>query len=111
MLKAGVDVNVMYKPEIQPKVELLDSYFKNKVGPCDTENPYYTRAIIDQVRQSSNISEVICKNNIQGLLKYGAKLDLTDSDKRDSLMYAVMDNNIKLISQLLETRSELGLNT
>lgn len=33
------------------------------------------------------------RNNIIGLMESGAKLNIVDSDGRDSVMYAVMQNN------------------
>jgi ankyrin repeat protein len=37
-----------------------------------------------------------------GLMEYGAKLNITDSDGRDPLMYAIMNNNEKVVKMLLD---------
>ena len=65
------------------------------------ENDYYCSIIINMIRHSS-VSFDQLKQNIQVLFNNGATLSGVDSHGRDSLMYAIMNNDLELVNFLLE---------
>jgi len=50
------------------------------------------------------------RNNLIGLIEFGAKLNITDSDGRDPVMHAIMKNNAMALKMLFENKSKLYLN-
>jgi ankyrin repeat protein len=50
------------------------------------------------------------RNNLIGLIEYGAKLNITDSDGRDPIMYAIMKDNTMVIKMLFENKKMLHIN-
>lgn len=46
-----------------------------------------------------------------GLMEYGAKLDVQDSDGRDPIMYAIITNNQMVVEILLNNTKALRINT
>lgn len=50
------------------------------------------------------------RNNLIGLIEFGAKLNITDSDGRDPVMHAIMKNNAMALKMLFENKSKLHLN-
>jgi len=51
------------------------------------------------------------RQNLIGLIEYGAKLDIVDSDGRDPLMHAIMNNNTMVVKILLENKKALKVNS
>lgn len=47
------------------------------------------------------------RNNLIGLIEFGAKLDIVDSDGRDAVMLAIMKDNVMVIKMLLENKQSL----
>ena len=45
-----------------------------------------------------------------GLIKYGARMDIADSDGRDALMYAILENDTRLVELILENIGKLKAN-
>lgn len=50
------------------------------------------------------------RNNLIGLIEYGAKLDVVDSDGRDPIMHAIIQNNEMVVKILLENKKALNVN-
>jgi len=50
------------------------------------------------------------RQNLIGLIEHGAKLDIVDSDGRDPLMHAIMNNNTMVVRILLENKKALKVN-
>jgi len=50
------------------------------------------------------------RSNIIGLMENGAKLNIVDSDGRDPIMYAVMQNNKETLKMLLDNISSGNVN-
>ena len=46
------------------------------------------------------------KNNMMGLFHYGARLNVLDTEKRDSLFYAVGNNNEELVSFIIKNAKQ-----
>lgn len=59
------------------------------------------------LRSGTAGDETTLLENLQGLLKQGAKLDISDSDGRDCMAYAVMANSSQLV-QFLITNATIG---
>ena len=78
----------------------MDSY--------DSKGKYYCTPFINLVRR--NTKNEILRNNIIGLIEYGAKLNYVDSDGRDPIMHAIMNNNTMVIKILLENQKALNVN-
>ena len=47
--------------------------------------------------------------NLIGLLEFGAKLNVVDSDGRDAIMHAVKQNNMELLELLLQNKNVSSL--
>lgn len=50
------------------------------------------------------------RNNLIGLVEFGARLDMTDSDGRDAIMHAIMKDNAMVLKVLFENKSNLHIN-
>lgn len=50
------------------------------------------------------------RNNLIGLIEFGAKLNVVDSDGRDPIMHAIMKNNVMVLRMLLENKQQLHSN-
>jgi hypothetical protein len=51
------------------------------------------------------------RNNLIGLLEFGAKVDVTDSDGRDPIMHAIIKDNEMVLKMIFENKKALHLNT
>ena len=51
------------------------------------------------------------RNNLIGLLEFGAKLDVVDSDGRDPIMHAIIKDNVMVLKMLFENKKTLQFNT
>jgi len=51
------------------------------------------------------------RNNLIGLIEGGAKLDIADSDCRDPIMHAIINNNAMVLRIMLENKKELRFDT
>jgi ankyrin repeat protein len=51
------------------------------------------------------------RNNLIGLLEFGSKLDIVDSDGRDPIMHAIIKNNVMVLRMLFENKKTLKFNT
>jgi len=51
------------------------------------------------------------RNNLIGLLEYGAKVDVTDSDGRDPIMHAIIKDNEMVLKLIFDNKKALLLNT
>jgi ankyrin repeat protein len=65
--------------------------------------------LINLLRQ--NPQGEVMRNNLIGLIEYGAKLDLVDSDGRDPIMHAIIKNNVMVLKMLFENKKTLKFNT
>ena len=52
----------------------------------------------------------VLRNNLIGLIEYGAKLNVVDSDGRDAIMHAIMNNNVMVVRILVENKKALHMN-
>ena len=50
------------------------------------------------------------RNNLIGLVEFGAKLDITDSDGRDPIIHAIMKDNAMVLKMLFENKKNLSIN-
>lgn len=50
------------------------------------------------------------RNNLIGLIEFGAKLNITDSDGRDPVMHAIMKDNTMALKMLFENKSNAHIN-
>ena len=50
------------------------------------------------------------RGNLIGLIEFGAKLDVVDSDGRDPIMHAIMKDNVMVVKMLLENKKSLNHN-
>ena len=106
LVKAGADVNFVFpEPDFKPdfkdeELEDLDSY--------DPKGKYQTTALINTIRRQP--ANEILRNNIIGLIEFGAKLDVVDSDGRDAVMHAIINNNEMVVKILLENKKSLRVN-
>jgi hypothetical protein len=51
------------------------------------------------------------RNNLIGLMEYGAKVDVTDSDGRDPIMHAIIKDNEMVLKLIFDNKKALQLNT
>ncbi len=106
LASSGADVNVVYpedhyKPALKEE-ELLEEH----LGSYDVKGQYYCTPLINLMRL--NPQNEVMRNNLIGLIEFGAKLDVTDSDGRDPLMHAIMKNNEMVVKMLLENKKQLN---
>lgn len=78
----------------------MDSY--------DPRGKYYSSILINLIRK--NPKQEILRNNIIGLIEHGAKINVSDSDGRDPIMHAIMNNNTMVLKILLENKKALNVN-
>ncbi len=50
------------------------------------------------------------RNNLIGLIEFGAKLDVTDSDGRDAIMWGIINDNVMVLKMLFENKKALNFN-
>jgi ankyrin repeat protein len=50
------------------------------------------------------------RNNLIGLIEFGAKLDVTDSDGRDAIMWGIIIDNVMVLKMLFENKKALNFN-
>ena len=82
--------------------EFEPAYAKNQAlliaGIKYDEKQYKTTILINTVRQLMKSGtagdEARLLENLQGLLQQGARLDVSDSDGRDCMAYAIMANSL-----------------
>lgn len=74
----------------------------------DSKGKYMTSPLINLVRR--NGKNEILRNNLIGLIEYGAKLNVVDSDGRDAIMHAIMNNNVMVVRILVENKKALNMN-
>lgn len=115
LAKKGADMNALYpEEEFKPAYqgELLDQVAKDVQGSYDREH-YLSTVLINLVRQLSrakgenDVNRL--RHGIMGLLEFGARLDVADSDGRDAMAHAVMSNNLALVELLINNREAGGL--
>ena len=108
-MKAGADVNFVYpeklfKPALKDE-DLDDDY----LGSYDPKGEYLCTPLINLIRQ--NPQNETMRNNLIGLLEFGAKVDITDSDGRDPIMHAIMKDNEMVLKMIFDNKTQLKLNT
>lgn len=52
----------------------------------------------------------MAENNLIGLIEAGAKLNITDSDGRDPIMYAIMKNDERILKLFLDNIKSTSVN-
>ena len=108
LVKAGADVNVVY-PEAHYKPALKeDELEEDHLGSYDPSGQYYCTPIINLLRL--NPQNETMRNNLIGLIEFGAKLDITDSDGRDPVMHAIMKDNTMALKMLFDNKSSAHIN-
>ena len=94
LVKAGADVNVVY-PEGSYKPALKDEDLEEEHLASYDSKKYYCTPLINLMRL--NPTNEIMRNNLIGLIEFGAKLNITDSDGRDPIMHAIMNDNAMVL--------------
>ena len=92
-----------YKPglrEDELDLEQNDDY--------DPKGPYYCTPLINLLRL--NPQNETMRNNLIGLIEFGAKLNITDSDGRDPVMHAIIKDNEMVLKMLFENKKSLEPN-
>lgn len=100
LVKNGADVNFVY-PEDEFKPALRDEEVED-LESYDPNGKYHSTFLINTIRRQP--SNEILRNNIIALIEYGAKLDIVDSDGRDAIMHAIINNNEMVVKILLENK-------
>jgi len=109
LCQAGADVNIVY-PEETYKPDLKDEELdEDQLGAYDPKGQYYCSPLINLLRQ--NPQGEVMRNNLIGLLEFGAKLDITDSDGRDPIMHAIIKDNVMVLRMLFENKKTVKFNT
>lgn len=105
---AGADVNVVY-PEAHYKPAIKeDDLDETHLESYDPKGDYHCTPLINLVRL--NPQNEVMRNNLIGLIEFGAKLNVTDSDGRDPIMHAIMKDNVMVLKMLFENKKQLHLN-
>ena len=101
-------MNVIY-PENHYKPALKEEdLMEDHLGSYDTKGQYYCTPLINLLRL--NPPNDTLRNNLIGLIEFGAKVNFTDSDGRDPIMHAIMKNNIMGLRMMLENKQSLHPN-
>lgn len=107
LVKKGADVNFVYPEDFykpgfkEDEIMDLDNY--------DIKGKYKCSPMINLIRQGT-VNEVM-RNNLIGLIEYGAKLSVVDSDGRYPIMHAIITNNEMVVTILLENKKALNFDT
>lgn len=65
--------------------------------------------LINLIRQ--NPQNETMRNNLIGLLEFGAKVDVVDSDGRDPIMHAIIKDNEMVLKMIFENKKTQKVNT
>lgn len=98
----GADMNIIYPEKLYKPAFKEDEVDEQHMGSYQPEGKYFTTPLINVIRLNQE-NDVQCQN-IMGLMEYGAKLNIVDSDGRDPLMHAIMNNNVKVVKMLLDNK-------
>lgn len=91
LAKAGADVNFVY-PESHYKPALKEGEIDVKyLHTYDSKGKYHCSPLINLLRL--NPADEVMRINLIGLIEFGAKLNVVDSDGRDPIMHAIIKNN------------------
>ena len=93
----GADLNIVYNEKtIEPEFS----------------KTYNCPILINIVRQQAHLfsSESNLRPGLLGMVHFGARLDIPDSDGRDAMSYAVMSNNSNLVKFLIQNKDKCHLN-
>ena len=102
LVNAGADVNVVY-PESHYKPALKEEDLDEaNFDTYDPKGDYFCTPLINLIRL--NPQNETMRNNLIGLIEFGAKLNVTDSDGRDPIMHAIMKNNVMVLKMLFENK-------
>ena len=102
LAKSGADVNCVY-PEESFKPALREEEVIN--WSYDPRGAYRCTPLINLLRQ--NPKNEVMRQNLIGLIEFGARLDVVDSDGRDPIMHAIITNNAMVVKILLENKGNL----
>ena len=93
LAKHGADMNVVYR---------------EKTLKSDFGGEYRCTLLLNLIRQLAHTEcaadTSILRSGLLGLMHFGAKLNITDSDQRDAMSYAVMSNNTDLARYLIQNK-------
>ncbi len=105
----GADVNIVY-PENTHKPAFTEEDAEDE--SYDPKATYKCTPLINLIRQNAKFKEIM-RDNVMGLIQYGAKFNILDSDGRDPLTYAVISNNQALIRMMIDNKmqGQLSLTT
>lgn len=109
LAKAGADVNFVY-PESHYKPALKEEELQDKyLGTYEPKGKYYCSPLINLLRL--NPSDEVMRRNLIGLIEFGAKLNVVDSDGRDPIMHAIIKDNQMALQLLFDNKKALLVNT
>jgi hypothetical protein len=102
-------VNFVYPENLFKPAHKEEELDEENLASYDTKGQYYCSPLINLIRQ--NPQNEVMRNNLIGLLEFGAKLDVVDSDGRDPIMHAIIRDNAMVLRLMLENKKTLNLNT
>jgi hypothetical protein len=105
LVKNGADVNFVYPEETYKPCFKEEEVDEQHMHNYDPKGPYHCSLLVHLVRQNGENEQL--RNSLIGLIEFGAKLDVVDSDGRDPIMYAIINNNTMVVKLLLENKKAL----
>lgn len=108
LCKAGADVNIVYPENLYKPALKEEDLDEDQLEEYDPKGQYYCTPLINLLRL--NPQGETMRNNLIGLLEFGARLDIVDSDGRDPVMHAVIKDNEMVLKMLLENKKALKVN-
>ena len=109
LAKSGANMNIVYPENLYKPALKEEELMEDHLGSYDTKGQYYCTPLINLIRL--NPQNETMRNNLIGLIEFGAKLNFTDSDGSDAIMHAIMKNNIMALKMMLENKQSLHPNT
>jgi ankyrin repeat protein len=110
----GADLNLLYpETDFEPAYkEDTQSLQKGTIADQYDKSVYKTTILINLVRQLAGSGDKQDEERLTasliGLLQRGARFNISDSDGRDAMAHAILNNNLGLVKFLIANR-QLGL--
>lgn len=81
---------------------------EDQLGTYDPKGEYNCTPLINLVRL--NPQNEVLRNNLIGLIEFGAKVNVVDSDGRDAVMHAIMKDNAMALKLIFDNKRTLNIN-
>ena len=103
MVAHKADVNIDYPESLRTPAFTKEEVEEEDENYNPSKDAYKTTLLINVVRHNQKYKDVM-RENVLGLMSFGARLDIVDSDGRDPLIHAVIHNNENMVKLILDNK-------